>query len=315
MELIGHLGLSPQKDPTVASTIHKLCGFVVWYFLFNLLLLYQVISVISSILSYSFPETSINMKRKACIMFWDICIYFLNLNGVTFSITGDSITSESALFLCNHRSLVDHIALNYLARYSYFTNNDLEVPIVNFFTWFLIWKIPTIRILTNMAKNDENWELDSQLSETFFNGLINSKKTEWLVVFPEVNIFTTESSKLQKVLSEKFYLPVFKHLLYPRFSSFFNVITAIQGNESFKFNKLYDLTVFYYELSESGEKQYISPNLLKIFSNHERIFINIDVRFKNISRISSNRRKLEKWLEKTWSEKDQFLDQNYYYSS
>lgn len=231
----------------------------------------------------------------------------MNLNHVEFNISGDSITSESAIFISNHQSLVDHIAINQLARYSYFTNNDLEIPMVNFFTWFLVWKTPTVRILLNLAKNDENWELDHQLSEVFFNKLITSKKTEWLVLFPEVNIFTSESSQLQKIQSQKFYLPVFNNLLYPRFSGLFNVVSTIKTNGNYKFNKLYDLTISYYKLGESNEKIYFCPSLLEIFSSNEKIFINIDVKFKNLTRVSNNRNKLEKWLEKTWIEKDHAL--------
>lgn len=234
-----------------------------------------------------------------------------NLNGVTYTITGDPITSESAVFLSNHQSLVDHLAINYLARYSYFVNNDIEIPIVNFFTWFLIWKIPTLRILVNLAKNDENWELDTSLSEIFFNKLLESKKTEWLVLFPEVNIFTRESCYLQKLQSEKFYLPIFNNVLYPRFSSFYNVITMINSRNNYKFNKLYDLTIHYYKVNENKEKIYFSPSLLDIFGSNENITINIDIKFKNITRVSHNRSKLERWLEKDWIEKDSYLQHAY----
>lgn len=182
---------------------------------------------------------------------------------------------------------------------------------VNFFTWFLIWKIPTLRILINLAKNDENWELDTSLAEIFFDKLLNSRKVEWLVLFPEVNIFTQESCYLQKLQSEKFYLPIFNNVLYPRFSSFFNVISMINSKNNYKFNNLYDLTIFYYKVNEDNEKTYFSPSLLEIFGSNDKITINIDVKFKNLTRVSHNRPKLERWLEKDWIEKDNFLQQNY----
>lgn len=311
MELIKHLGLVPQRDPTVLATIYKLRGLIIWYILFNALVGYQIISCISSLLCYTFPDASTNVKRKACIMFWDLCIYFMNANNINVEVTGDSIPSESAVFLSNHRSLVDHLVINYLARYSYASNKSLEIPIVNFFTWFLIWKVPTLKILVNMAKNDENWELDSQLADGVFNKLIISKKTEWLVLFPEVNIFTDESAQLQKIQSEKFYLPIFEYLLYPRFSSLFNVILVLKTRDHHKFNRLFDLTIYYYHLNEFDEKQYISPNLLNIFGSEQKLFITINVKNKNLTRISANRQKLERWLEKTWIEKDQQLKQAY----
>ncbi|WEJ96352.1 putative acyltransferase [Yamadazyma tenuis] len=164
-------------------------------------------------------------------MFWDVGIYFTILNGVNYIVTGDLITSESAVFISNHSSLVDHFAINYLSRHSFSKNKELEVPVVNFFTWFLLWKVPNINILRNMAKCDENWELDHSLNEVFFSKLFASKKVEWLVLFPEVNIFTAESSALQKIQCEKFYLPLLKNLLYPRFSSLHNVVSTRQVGE------------------------------------------------------------------------------------
>lgn len=199
------------------------------------------------------------------------------------------------------------MAINYLP---VLFDSKVEFPTMNFFTWFLIWRIPTLRILFNIAKTDENWELDSNLCNGFFNKLLMSKKNEWVVLFPEVNIFTQECCKLQQFQSQRYYLPVFNHVLYPRFSSFWNVISVVDSNP-YKFNKLYDLTIHYYKIINDNEKVFISPDLLEIFASKDKIHINIDVKFKNIKRVPITRPKLEKWLEKTWIEKDDILDRIY----
>lgn len=306
LELLNHLGLIPQKDITVLIVLEKLKGLIVWGILLAMNGLYQIVSVVASLLSYTFPEGSLTIKKKAYSLFWDGCIYFMNMNNVNIEITGDAMTSESAIFLSNHQSLVDHIVINYLAKYTHLVNNDIDAPTVNFFTWFLIWKVPTLRILLNLAKNDENWELDPNLNEIFFNKL-NYKKTQWLVLFPEVNIYTKMSSEIQKIQCQRFYLPVFQNVLYPRFSSFYNVMNM---NSKIRFNKLYDLTICYYKTVDH-QKQYFQPTLLQIFSDPDPIFVTIDVKFKLLSKVSLNRNKLEKWLEKTWIDKDNYLQQLY----
>lgn len=306
LELLNHMGFVPRNDPTASTTLHMACAVVLLLFLVALAVVYLVISAVCSALSYGFPEASLTCKRKACVMFWDVCIYMMGRNQIEFQVTGDAITSESCVFISNHQALADHLAVNYLARHSYLANSDLEVPMVNFFTWFLSWRVPTLRILVNMAKNDENWELDSLLCECFFRKLLDSRKTEWLVVFPEVNIFTEQSRNLQQIQSDKFYLPVFNWVLYPRFSAFYNVMSMVKHN-SYKFRKLYDLTIFYYYINEFNETVHFSPTLLETFSFEYKIYVNIHVKFKHFARVSGNRSKMEKWLEKTWMEKDQMM--------
>ena len=40
------------------------------------------------------------------------------MNGVNFVVSGDDINTESAIIISNHKSLVDFIAMAYLAKYT-----------------------------------------------------------------------------------------------------------------------------------------------------------------------------------------------------
>ncbi|CUM47930.1 uncharacterized protein AC631_05126 [Debaryomyces fabryi] len=230
----------------------------------------------------------------------------------------------------------------YLARYTNDMLKDKEneksfknltLPRINFFTWFKLWRIPSIRVLINLAKCDENWELENTLSKIVFGKILKSKVPEWIVLFPEVNIWTEEDSSLQKIQSEKFYLPTLQNILYPRFSAFYNVVSTLNSKEYSKFNQLYDVSVLYeskttgtmtltnkqpasesiaispLQKSLNSEMNLVSPSLLDIFSSENPITVHIHVKSKRLLRVPTKRSKIEKWLENTWVEKDKFLEQ------
>lgn len=260
------------------------------------------------------------------------------LNGVKFVISGDEVNADSAVLISNHKSLADHIAMAYLARRSNSadpTNADMKQPIfgnltlprINFFSWFRLWKVPSLGVLFNLAKCDENWQLEKSLSDLVFSNLLKSKIPEWIILFPEVNIWTPEDSKLQQKQSEKYFLPVLENVLYPRFSAFYNVISALNNKEHFKFTKLYDLTILYQmetllmpednigndlvSLPNRPSADYfVSPTLLQIFSSEFSITVHINVKTKQLARIPKKKNKMEKWLENSWVDKDTLLEQS-----
>ncbi|CUM64717.1 uncharacterized protein PRCAT00002327001 [Priceomyces carsonii] len=196
-------------------------------------------------------------------------------------------------------------------------NDRLTLPRINFFSWFLIWSVPKIKILFNLAKCDENWELDKPLTELVFDNLFKSKRPEWIILFPEVNIWTEEASALQRRQSEKFYLPVLHNILYPRFSGFQNVISAINAKYNFKFTKLYDVTLNYYRapknsctldcLQPVNDRPRCPISLIEAFASNSDITITVNVKTRAVARIPNKRNKLEKWLENVWIDKDKLV--------
>lgn len=207
---------------------------------------------------------------------------------------------ESAVLLSNHRSLVDHIVMAHLARVANASldDNSVTLPRLNFYSWFHVWQVPTWRILFNIAKCDENWELDPTLAKRIFKKLLRSKFPEWVVLFPEVNIWSKESAELHREQSVNYYLPVFKNLLYPRFLGLYNVVTAFDKDNS-KFTRMYDITIRYGEIE--------GPSLMEVFTTATPLQIKVHVKAKLFSRIPTKRDKLEKYLERVWVAKEKYL--------
>ncbi|GME69100.1 unnamed protein product [[Candida] boidinii] len=196
------------------------------------------------------------------------------------------------------------------------------IPIIKFFTWFSIWSIPNFKLMKNILLVDENWELSTNLNFEIFNELIKltklaksdlnlqNMKPIWLILFPEVNIFSKRDYYLQSELIEKYYLPKLNNLLYPRYSGIYNTIKALNYSN---FSKLLDITIIYYRINkQNGDLIFQSPNLIEILFNNlpngYKYNVLINVREKNLNKISDKRAKLEKWLERRWVKKDTIIE-------
>lgn len=246
------------------------------------------------------------------------------------------------VMIANHRSLSDFLVLAYLVRVAAGDDDEKAsqlTPELNFFTWATLWRVPTIRLFFNIMNHNENWrlndsELDYELSK--LNGFVDStnhyvdeyevnKVPEWLVLFPEVNVYSTSDLVLQKRVIEKHHVPELEMVLYPRFSAFCDIVKRVKT--STKFSKVYSLTILYYQKPDEQEEQketnshhyfkqsapldnavFHSPSLLKFFTNGPfKTVVRVHIKSKNISRLPNKNKKLEKWLEKEWVIKDKLL--------
>ncbi|ODQ81276.1 hypothetical protein BABINDRAFT_160646 [Babjeviella inositovora NRRL Y-12698] len=286
-------------------------------------------------------------------------------NEVKIVVTGDEMEIDLALIVCNHASLADHLVMAHVARVTAQKGYDnkqgsiksLILPRINFFTWFSLWQIPSVRVFGKMLKSDENWELDDTLSNQLFSKVSTNAHPEWVILFPEVNIWTKEDAYLQQRQSEMYFTPVFQNLLYPRFSALANALSALKMNNSL-FSKYYDVTIVYYRprilhaasdaqspsfltgalssfpvtstllgasAQASGtvkteapggsfeiinEESFDPPSLLEIFSKKpSNLLVRVHVKSRLLSRVPTKRKKLEKWLENSWKEKDKLIDE------
>ena len=323
MELLYHIGLWSREYLTLYVVWLKVYAMGIFLMLTILLIVLNIISCKCLLFGWAFPDVSGNILRLIQTLFWDCCIYlvvcmpvlfcfvnnFSNIqrNNLKVSLMGDALEIESAVVISNHQSLADHIVMAYLARLtnaralkwkvlsesSYF----LTLPRINFFTWFSLWQIPNFLTWFNMAKCDENWELESNFLQKFFHGVTSSKFPEWIIVFPEVNIITERDLELQNLQSKKFFLPQFNNVLYPRFSALYNVLHGLSLLKSKKFTRLYDITICYKK----------PPSLLDLFASTTPVEVTIFIKKRLLSKIPSKRPKLEKYLEYTWEEKDKLL--------
>ncbi|KAH3669068.1 hypothetical protein OGAPHI_001664 [Ogataea philodendri] len=329
-ELLDHIGIQTLRKQLKSSAnymrITRCLCFVTMllsYFVF-----YELFSVATMGIKYLIPRTRYSYQNYFAAGFWTLCIYVLELNDVEIEIVGDQLEAENALFISNHASLVDYIIYPYLVLKSirkpselgsarkHEKNNEPEklfaqdlssilLPKVSFFTWYSIWTIPSLRVFKNVFQADENWELNNETLAFVFKDLLESEAIEWLVTFPEVNIFTKKDAKLQQGLSEKFYLPNLKNLLYPRYSSFANVVSGLHKTQ---FTRLYDTSIMYYRQAPGEPVSFEAPNLLEVFGLYSgKITIKIHIHAKMMSRIPLKRNKLEKWLEGKWIKKDRLI--------
>lgn len=180
---------------------------------------------------------------------------------------------------------------------------SILLPKLSFFTWYQIWNIPSFQFLRDISQADENWDLDSDTLGSTFNKYLEQKSgTQWLVTFPEVNIYTEKSSKLEQIMGEKYYLPHLENVLYPRYSGFANCIGGLYKTT---FKVLYDISIIYYHKDQSGNIVFQGPSLLAAFGLCESdITAVIYIRSKLLNRIPLRRDRMEKWLERRWVKKD-----------
>nr|WNV54321.1 hypothetical protein CLUG_02226 [Clavispora lusitaniae] len=295
MELLSHLGIAPAPNATFRSLLLQLRGYLVLWILLRFTVIYHVVSAISSSFSLLSFETDY-IKRMSCFCFWRIVSCFIKLNNVTINVSGDALSTSSAIVISNHQSLADYAILAHLA-----SNCGTLCPQPNFFTWFSLWRVPSVKTVYNMLKCDENWTLHKSWADSLFKRVLRSELPEWVILFPEVNIKTPTVTYLQQVQSKRYYLPEFEHVLYPRFSGLHSAITSLSRTPESKFDTLYDITISY-------EPQ--PPSLMQFFASDKPLVVYVDVQMKPLSRVPLKRSKLEGWLEKTWMEKEKYLESN-----
>lgn len=240
------------------------------------------------------------------------------MNKVKFRLYGDTTDANPAVVVSNHASLADCFVIHYLSRMSILGDDyspmrqceQFSLPIINFFSWFLVWRVPTVKILLHMLKSDENWELELKSLSFVFSRLLRSKFSEWVVLFPEVNIWSPNGAALQGQVSNKYFLPKFNHLLYPRFSAFFNIISILNQSKPHAYLNMYDITILYTRNGHGTiSNQYKPPTLLDIFASAEPITVIVYVKIRSVSRIPTKRKKLEKYLEHLWIHKEKVISQ------
>lgn len=221
-------------------------------------------------------------------------------------VSGDKMDSESAIIIANHASLLDHVVLAHLAKHE--TDDTMSKPRVSFFTWFSLWTLPSTRTIRNMAKLDENWELSLNAGVQIFKSVLNSSVNDWIILFPEVNVFNSESKSRQDYLGNKYFLPKLNHLLYPRTQSVFSISSALSGD--YKFSKMYDVTICYFARNKDSTVSLINPTLLDLFAAKSETLVVVHVKQRSIKKLKYKRPRLERWLEKVWLEKDAVIQAN-----
>jgi hypothetical protein len=121
-------------------------------------------------------------------------------------------------------------------------------------------------------------------------------------LFPEVDCFNSKLQFDHSSHCKQNGSPIMRHVLYPRYNAFIDICQHVRRWHIY----LYDLTIVYW-LSTSNEKQFKVPNLIDLLwytCDNEKWHAEVFVKRYPMVSMSSKKRKLETWLEKTWVRKD-----------
>lgn len=226
-------------------------------------------------------------------------------------ITGDSFASvESALVVANHRLLADFIVIAYLLKLV--SQDSVGSPRLNFITWATLWRVPGVRLFLSMLSVNENWFMDEATTEaqlakldTFLsNPDASTFLPEWLVVFPEVTIYSSIDLLAQRHLLERYLSPRLENVLYPRLALFRGVTSGIRRLDM-EIDKMYSVTMVYFSKSLG---QSVTPTLLGFISQcPSDVVVRVHVRARPLDKVPVKERKMDRWLENEWVERDRLV--------
>lgn len=102
------------------------------------------------------------------------------------------------------------------------------------------------------------------------------------------------------------------NVLYPRFPAFVQASTVLGSNG---YKNIYDVTILYSKRDdEAGDKQFVTaPSILDFIYGKLSAspwYIDVYIERQSLMAINLDRRNIEKWLEKTWLNKE-IVIQNY----
>jgi hypothetical protein len=314
MELLNDVGVYPIPQELSVSNIIK--G---WLFL-SLFLCYCVVDLQVAFwiraTSFFIPNTtSMTVRQFMNDLFWQLLIYLINKRKVKIIISGvnlkDPLIHDALLksvVISNHKSLFDYLLIFYLK--TLVEKATGERITLSFFIWSSIWQAPGFKLFWKLLNNDENWEMNVVELEQQLIKLFKLKENNWIAHFPEVNICTEKNLTLQGQQLERNFIPKFKDVLYPRFNNFNNLIKAVGNNANSStgepLKNVLGLTILYYNPVKNA---FTNPTLFEILTLKQPVFIiDVDFRMKLLNKLPLKNRKLEKWLENEWTEKDKILN-------
>ncbi|CAM9023188.1 unnamed protein product [Wickerhamomyces anomalus] len=274
MELMAHIGVYPISQELTISNLVK--GYILIWIFVHFVLLNGFISLNLRFAGLFVSESTIVLIKSLIAQgFWNSLIYLINKRKIKIIVGGLDLNDGAKL---NNQLKNSIVISNHRSLFDfiliYYLKNLVERTTndqieLSFFNWNSLWKVPSVKTIYNFLQNDENWTLD-----------------------------------LLQV--EKFYLPKLDESLYPRFNNFNNLTSVVNSNQNSPIRNLIDLTILYYN---PVKNTFTNPSLFEILTLKQPFFIiNIDVKVKPINKLPTKQRKLEKWLENDWCEKDKTIE-------
>lgn len=261
MELLAHLGL-PLDHLSIEAVATKAYGWWVLLCLMCLCMALLVLRFMCFVTSRVYPDIA-QFETKAARYFWQV-VRTISM----VSIDGDDL--PPGVIISNHPSLVDFIVLS------------PSCP--QYFTWFHLWRVPSVHGLWNMARADENWKL-SPMAEYQLSPHIEVP----VVVFPEVNVFSHKALDIQNLYSQLAYGPRFEQVLHPRYMAVANM-QRMAGS-----HRWYDATITY-------NVDHPHPTLIDAFTKP----VAATVAWEPIA-FALREKRMRRQLEQGWQRKDRQL--------
>ncbi|KAH3682938.1 hypothetical protein WICPIJ_006092 [Wickerhamomyces pijperi] len=330
-DLVKSLGIFPLPE-SLRTCLNVIKSVAILILLAIFIVVNSIIIFILAILLNFFmitPSFHFSATKLIDKIFWDVVLYLINKKQIKIIIQGLNLNEmrnnknskndpkiqelKNSIVISNHRSLFDFVIMYYLKTVVEKATDD-EIN-MKFFNWNKLWSTPDFCLLRNIMKYDENWEyksadLEHKLRRCTTNPA-HKPNNHWVIHFPEVNIFDEKTQLTQSQQNDSYYLPKLDNLLYPRFNNFNNLISILQKDQltkepHFPFKNLIDLNILYYDPLKNS---FVEPKLLEILALKQPILIiNIEIKLNPLNKLPSKQRKLEKWLEQDWCEKDKQLE-------
>lgn len=319
MELLGHLVGGAAPALSVASL-----QLATVLYLFVCYVLAAWVGIHAALALPVLESVLVLVWRAARVWFWDQCLAVMERSGVEVVVSGDPLTTGNALLLANHVLVADHLVVHLLAKQTiaappavlrllgwWHYTEPLEAegatagrPDVFFFSWLSLWSFPSVRAFHHMLHLDENWSLEPGLVQEVFGGIGTSDTPDWVVCFPETNVWSTAACQRQNTQARVYCQPPLSQVLYPRCAM---VQNAVEGLRS-KVSKVYDLTIRYEQAAMEGATPATSPttpSLVEVLTSPVTVYVHVEA--VPMRSVPARPRKLHRWLEKRWFAKERAL--------
>ncbi|KAK9241373.1 hypothetical protein V1525DRAFT_429120 [Lipomyces kononenkoae] len=288
------------------------------------------------------PTTSISLSVIISASLWGYLFFIIEtIKKVQVSFSGDILEPDaSAILICNHRSLSDYVLLHALSTVYRMGGR------CRFLVWRALYIVPSIHWLFASLWVSQDWTFDSpEEKDSILHQLTTSRY--WVVLFPETVKFSLDIAYEHIRYCKANGLPVLSHCLYPRFEAFVPIMKHLLKSVEFKlvydvtfiYRRIDDVDneraavadaledphylrngTLEPKVSDSRnedqtmkvaapENKSLAPTLQDILLGKSGSWeFHVHVQRIPIMQIPSNRRGLEKWLERLWLKKDKLLD-------
>lgn len=206
---------------------------------------------------------------------------------------------ENCVVICNHQSLLDHFALNYLS-----TTCQLDASCF-FYAYKHCSRLLSNRSLLSLFFKKYNWIVPKEYLPEVFAPVLESPSRnyggKWVCLFPEVQMFTQTDLHSQRQVCISNGCKPLSNILYPRYNSFFDCVEFLRDCD---FTSILDVTISYFNIRDPDNVYRGVPTYLDIILGIQNWKVIINVKKIPMSSISYKEKRVTRWLEKQWYEKD-----------